>query len=603
MQEKNKRIARILLLLAVIAGGTVLALKYLPFSFMHRKQSTPEEQFVNREKIRNTAPNSLFFDFEVDPKTGSQKDLYKGIAHSGQFSTKTFGKNSYSLVIERKAGDVGPGNLAVISLSAWIYVFPGNNDLESSLVFAASNEGVNLTWQGVTLRGHDFLRGKWFKISGSFNLQEIAFTPGSKLQFYFWNNSANDILMDDLSVVFGKPLERPGDSARFDMTRGLPFVPKFNSPPYPFQYFTKEEIGNEDSRFLVKKEKLAEGDIHPSDAVITGHFASPATGTDDILVIGKGGKPDLFVFTKEDHSFRKVEAVFPSGVMNDALHRTILKGTFTQRSCDQLLLAGENEVTLLTPSGNKLQQSRLEWEVDKVILKGIKKGKGASLVAADLNGDGLTELLLIRPGGTWNLFSFSGNRGHLNVSGISGKAAVEEWKTVTMETKITAGRFLPHFNQEQLLTVSRDMPGKTCSYSIMRFDAASRTFIPCRSGKHQQAWKTIGPDTLKPGDEFLSGNFDNGGNVSLLRYNRDWRYDLKEIGFNDSAFRIMANIDFKGFEKDHNPKYFESLRIFAGKFTDPHVTSLLLIQRNSVNADTKQLPDAIQIYSFTRQEK
>jgi len=125
MQNKKKRIVRFFILLIMVIVGVGLAVKFLPLHILMTKYSIPESAFINQEKIRNTAMNTLVFDFEVNPESTQNKGLYKGIAHSGIYSAKAFGKKSCTFTIERKAGDIGLENLKAIALSAWIFVFSG----------------------------------------------------------------------------------------------------------------------------------------------------------------------------------------------------------------------------------------------------------------------------------------------------------------------------------------------------------------------------------------------------------------------------------------------------------------------------------------------
>ncbi len=611
MNKKQKRIVLFFTLVIVIIGGIGLAVKFLPLNILLKRPSNPESEFANKEKIRNIAPNALSFDFEVDPKSGGQKGLYKGIAHSGIFSAKAFGKNSFTIAAERNAGEIGLENLKAVALSAWVYVLPGKNEVESSLVFTASNNGINLIWQGVSLRGSDVPRGKWFKISGLFNLSEITFKSDTKLQVYFWNNSSNDILVDDFYVVFGSPGERRGDSALVDMTKGTCFIPKFNVPPYPFHYFMKDEINNENSLYLMKHGNLKEGEILPADQLITGHFASPLHGTEDILVIKKDWKAELFVFGKDKCAFQKIITVFPADVVAGMKTKTILKGIFTEKNYDQLLLIGGNSALLCTlekckeantSSGKVIEGTNLQWKSTRLSVPGITEIKGTIFSAADFNGDKFTELLVVLPDGSWKIYAFSVDMQHPSIIESGKSGTVAEWNTGKMEMKITAGKFIRKYQQDLLLTVFREIGKPGFSYLIYRFDQRSRSFVSCFPEKQSRLGKTIGRDTLKPNDEFFVGNFDNSGVQKVFRYNRNWRYDLKEILFNDTTFQVLANIDFTGFEKDHNPKYFESLKICSGTFLRTGFSSLLLIQKNPKNKDFRSLPEAIQIYSLSKPE-
>ena len=601
MDNKQKRSARVLILSLIIIFAVLLAVKLTPVRNLWKKSITTDAGFASQDKNQNTAPNVISFNFEADPKSGDQKGLYKGIAHSGNFSAKVFGKNTYSIAIERKAGEIGMDNMKAVALSAWVYIFPGKNDIESSLVFSASNNGLNLTWQGVTLHGNDMPREKWFKISGFFNLSEITFNPDTKLQIYFWNNSSNDILVDDFYVVFGGPSQRRGDSARVDMTRETSFVPKFNTPPYPFHYFMKDEIGNENSSSLVKNGNLMEGAIQPSDKVIAGHFISGMQGLEDVLVIQKTGKTELFTYKNDPGKFEKVSTTFPADVTAALKSTTVLKGTFSARNNDQLMVFGDECAWICTPEKNK-DGSQVTWKTTRIAMPGTSASKGNSCYAADLDGNKFSELLAVHADGSWNIFSFSGKVSHPSEIESGKSGAVAEWNSGKMEMKINTGKFLQKYPQDLLLTIFREKGNPRNAYTIYRYDPGSRSFKSCYPARQNATGKTIGSDTLKLTDEFFAGNFDNSGVQKIFRYNRDWRYDLKEIRFNDSTFQVMANIDFTGYEKDHNPKYFELLRICSGNFLRPGNSTLLLIQKNPGNPGYRQLPDAIQIYSFSKKE-
>jgi hypothetical protein len=73
-------------------------------------------------------------------------------------------------------------------------------------------------------------------------------------------------------------------------------------------------------------------------------------------------------------------------------------------------------------------------------------------------------------------------------------------------------------------------------------------------------------------------------------------------------------MDFTGFDKDFNPKYYEILRIVPGMLVNRDLTSLLVIGKNCKRRDSTSneckefidlsvLPGILQIYSLTRAEK
>ena len=93
----------------------------------------------------------------------------------------------------------------------------------------------------------------------------------------------------------------------------------------------------------------------------------------------------------------------------------------------------------------------------------------------------------------------------------------------------------------------------------------------------------------------------------MLKSNR--RFDLKLIGKDDEGFLVLGNIDFKGYTADHNPKYYESVKIVSGNFLSPTKSSLLIISCNCADTNyegkackefenIKELPNTIAIYQF-----
>jgi hypothetical protein len=452
-----------------------------------------------------------------------------------------------------------------------------------------------------------------------FDLSDVTFKPGYKLVFYFWNNSSTDILVDDFYIVFGGPKPRKGDSTLVDLAHGTPFTPKFNFPPYPFHLFGKEEINNENSSFLIKHGKTKEGDISPYDRIFSGHFISDNRGTEDLLVINKAGKADLFTLCRDDKAFRKITPVIPPDLQSFFQSADVITGCFSGGGTAQLLLSGpkgllvgEFEKIRDACSGNAVKASfKTLW---KTTNNPFPAGTG-HLIAADLYGNNVTEILATAADGSWKVFRFEkGKKEPLTVLASGDSDPLKQWNNLQTDFKITPGRFLQKYPQELLLTVSGDKTKPGYSWSLLRFDPASHSFIPCFNEKQNHLGKTIGLDTLKPDDQILSDIFDNSGKRKVFRYNRDWRYDLKEIRFNDSTFQVIANMDFIGYEKDFNPKYYEILRLVPAMLVNPGLTSFLVIGKNCKKKDPKEkeckefidlpaLPGILQVFTLQNTEK
>jgi hypothetical protein len=600
MRNKRKRIVAGLILVILILSGTGLAIRISPYRLFTKKYSIPDSAFIDRQNLLQGA-NTFLYDFEVGSENAGNKGLYKGIAHSGNYSATAFGIKSSTFVVEKNAAEFGLDNLNAIGISAWVYVFPGDKDIDGTLIFSASGNGKNLYWNGVILHGDDIPRGQWFKISGFFNLSGTAFPNDSKLRFYFLNKSDNKILIDDLFISVGGPKPRRGDSVLADLTDNQSFTPRYNYPPFPVLFFQKEDITFPNPGPLIKDEKNDPGEIQDADKVITGHFFSPVTSIEDILVITKNGNARLFVFNKEKRAFQPLTVVFPAEINPKGNATEILKGAFYGKKKDQLVWIVNGQPWLCEPGkenhsyGKNITGFSYRWNASKISFPGISGFKGVSFLSSDLNGDSFSELLAVSSDGSWKIFSLAPDPRNPRVLAEGKAGTVPEWSAASPDRKIFSGKFLANRKQDVLLTVFRHNGNNMFSYALTRFDQGR--FIPCFHNNKDFLGKTFGIDTLKPSDHFFTGVFDDSGLTKTFRYNRDWRYDLKEISFNDSSFSTLANIDFKGYSEDHNPKYYEMLDIFPGGFITPDRSSLLLIQKNREHRGNA-LPDAAGVYSF-----
>ncbi|MFH1936271.1 MAG: hypothetical protein ABIK52_01755, partial [Bacteroidota bacterium] len=233
------------------------------------------------------------------------------------------------------------------------------------------------------------------------------------------------------------------------------------------------------------------------------------------------------------------------------------------------------------------------------------------LTNGDLNGDRVEELLLFDTEGSWKILKFSPAGpygGEWKVTATGEEYKVREWNRGLVEFKANAAPYLSAYNQEVILTVFRDRKSGKNAYTLLRYLPADRKFVKVFPDRQGSLGLTIGIDTLKLADQLMPGHFRPGKPLSFFRYNRDWRYDLKEIRFNDSTFQIMASIDFAGYEGDRNPKYYEILKLHTGNWIDPAVTSVLVIVRNCKDVnyaggdcneyeEIPDLPNALQLYS------
>ncbi len=586
MKIKRKTIVFLTLLLVVLTIAIALGMKFFPFSRLIKMPTGSLEELVSVKNPAASAPNSWYYDFEIEEEKDTPSGFYKGIANSGQYSVKAFGQNSFSFNVEKTVASIGLQNMEAVALSAWIYVFPTDNEVKGSLVFSASNDlGVNICWQGVSLVEPEIPRGEWFKISGYFDLKGIEFTPQTMVQVYFWNNSRTDILIDDYYMVFGGAVDRRGDSALVDLTRPGGYVRKPNTPPFPVDYLHR----------LIEGSPLVPDALLPGDLTVSGNFFN--TGSDALMVI-RGGKPEkVYVSCKsssrmEGHAFANPGSL-PIGVIS------AYPGNFTSQPQQQILLVTDKKIAIVSLSGAKELCTPAGTATCNVLAE--QEISNSRIVVGRFTGGGRSEVLILQPSGAWEVFAVtpSPDQRFLWKQVASGdKNPYELFDSEHFAAGITPGKFVSNTSGDQLLVVARSIKESSLVYDLLRLNPAKSAWISLMKGSNGGI--TTGIDTLKPEDRFFILPGLKGSNTRILRYNRDWRFDLKEITFNDTSFTIQSNIDFQGYQADQNPKYYESLTLVHGRFQENKPSLFLVSGKNLPERKHGNiLPDFTYFYSFS----
>ena len=387
----------LLVLVAVVAG-----IRHIPYAKLWRISSGEENSFVDSSGISQLPPNTLHFDFEVAPGKEIPADVFKGNAHSGYYATKAFGKNTFAFSIERKAKEIGLEHLDQVAMSAWVYVEPTDNEVNASLVFAASNEvGVNIAWHGVHVGGPEVPKATWFKISGKCDLEKVPFQPDSKIQIYFWNNSNTDILIDDYHIVFGKPENRKGDSTLIDLTRTGSNIRHLNMPPFPVLFLERQLTEQLPSSSLVPSDDKKTNELTSHDLILPGYFIENPERLDAILMVKPDGQSRSYLFNPEQNRFKVYLIRIPGSFLNGWNSSIATKGRFTGRHKEEILRVNVDHISLY-----RIERDRNKDQDGEILLKQIWDGPSGSFKsfnparalfagASDLDGDGQSELLLV----------------------------------------------------------------------------------------------------------------------------------------------------------------------------------------------------------------
>lgn len=211
--------------------------------------------------------------------------------------------------------------------------------------------------------------------------------------------------------------------------------------------------------------------------------------------------------------------------------------------------------------------------------------------SGDYNSDGKQDLLCINTtNGTWQILNYLNNKWQI---GFSGKNNLKEhWYK---QMYISSGKT---FTDKDALTLSN---GK------------SLLSLQLTNGEWQEKMISIpasAQTVFHSNDLYYTGSI--AGSKQTLLLNKDWRFDLKLISTDDNDPTIRYMVDFKGYESDHNPKYYEFTKLVSGNFYSEKELSLLVFSFNCVDSNfdgikctsiesNKQFPNKIELYTFEKQ--
>jgi len=575
---------------------SIILLLFVFFVFRNNKYVKKVNIKTNEQTINTTSsipPFSEFYDFENVVKGKNEKSLYNGLAFSGATSTKAFGINSFSFIIEKKASDIGLDNLSKIAIRGSIYLFPLRDTLKSALVLTISSaNGETKYWKGIEINGFDNLPIKeWFYVSGDFLLNDIALADDDMLSFYLWNNSDNDMLLDDLFIVYGKESERFGEKSFCDLTTNIYST---NEPPYPVKFFYKNNI----SLINISNNKFNISSLYNKNLIVTGNFLDNINGIESIISFNDNAY--LYHYCKDKHGILSYEINIPENINIKSQNLKIISADFDGNNYDEVLFFDKNDNKFLIYNidkkenicDNNLKISLKEFynsNTDADFFNNIKK---ADIFCTDFNMNNKSDLLIVYEDGNWSLNEWNLNKWH-NIS----KGYINYFSKNDYEISVYCGK-VP-YNTNGLILYGNKIKNNSDVFDIMIYSNSSQKFesISNKSVIYN-GYKPIVKQSI-----FYFANISN--NKMLLNFDNSEYFDFKALNLVNDTLKVLYNIDFNGYTLDNNPKYYEYLNILSGNFISPEYTSLITIAGCFItDADKKQIignkpgfPAKIEIYS------
>lgn len=115
-------------------------------------------------------------------------------AHSGSSVSVMDSTHSYSLGLCKTIENIGIGKLKEVHFSYW--VFMKSDQAKASSVISVDFNGKNVHWDGHPVKAE---LNKWVLIDETYTLPE-KIDLNNQLSVYVWNNSKEEILVDDIRI-------------------------------------------------------------------------------------------------------------------------------------------------------------------------------------------------------------------------------------------------------------------------------------------------------------------------------------------------------------------------------------------------------------------
>jgi hypothetical protein len=520
--------------------------------------------------------NVFFYDFE----NFKQPNLLSSAkSFSGRYAMIVRGKKEFSLLIQKPLSEMQLQDFSEAGIGAWIQS-DSKNKIRGKLMFQIVDKANSLKYSyDIDLKDVEPNSNNWFYISGKAMLIDYQQEPTDIVKVYYWNNFQDEVYVDEVLMVFGKQ-QMKGDKPLVDETAdNYKFSAQSNKPPYPTIYACMtfaENLKNTAIQSLAGEEPL---EIKTGDSFLTGNFIT-GKKSDQLLLIRNNFPYAIIWFMPEKNvlSFKTIDRkVFPAELKVGQWVVAEINGDGT----DEIIFISNypQKIEVFAYQSNS-QKAGLILNVDLSITKDIsqvqkfhpKGDKKDCLFAIDVKGKAF---LLIYERNHWNTLSL----------GTIREASMENY-----HSQIFSGNFVKADGNDNILLLYREKKSGRCFYKLFDIDASAKNTCLQQGNFDNKC------DTLYPLNTYFTGDINGDGISELISYGNQWRFDMKLVRFSGKDYNIMGNIDFKGYEADHNPKYYDDLMMAAGNFADDKNFSFFTVCKNHKPAP--DLPETIGIYSL-----
>ena len=570
-------------------GLILLFILFLLFLLYNQKYNSffPKPPFVSYKIAASDStsfPNTLFYDFE---SINDDKIVCEKSAFSGRSSICVNGKRNYSPVVQISFKQNKLLNSQEANYGAWICSPEADNPIVGKLVFQIVDRSNNLKYSSAIEIDIPKSGAKnWFYVSGKAEWKNCIISPDDFAKVYYWSNSKGTVYIDDLSVVFGKQ-EHKGSKPMTILTSDKVFTPVRNQPPYPFVYFNKEFLGNTRNGMIIRPDGKDSLKMNNDDEFVSGRFVKGSNDNDQLLVV-RNSKPFALVWYDQLEHQLKFQRCLGE---NDK--RLSSKFPFTAADVDG---DGMDELITCTPlSVINIFKFQSQAQSFRLIFSGTPEG-----MRQDVSFQQLTAIS--KKNTKEKCLLAEDKMGKIMLIKYSDKKlkafSLGKYENVSNDrytSKIICGSFLKNIKNESLLFLYSENKTGKCFYKMFEIDQEENVLHRLFDGNFDNKC-----DTLDPKNTYFVCDLNDDGIQELISFSNGWRYDSKIIRFDKDGYTINENVDFSGYAKDQNPKYYENFKMVAGNFLEKNRISLFCFYSTTekVHRAYNFMPQDIGIYSY-----
>lgn len=495
-------------------------------------------------------PRTKLIDFE----NNSENKISSKYAKSGFYSSFAKGKDDFSSNVIIPLSDLNVANLNSISYSFNYLSETANLDAVFTVSICDKNDN-ELVWNGVELSDAEFSPKIWETANGSLVIPRELLDKGDYIRLRLLNRNDNIVYVDDIYVVVKeKSLTSDSIQPAHNMMKNPVFEPQVNQPPYDFINLIKLDVVP-DSDFPLNN-------IFTKNAkVLIGNFSS-ATNHQQLLTV-KSDASYLLSFDK--HNFKSEKVTF---------NPAIPKNSF--------LFADKSRVFVFDPAVGNIRIYFYSDKSEFVSKYNITTNK-LKAVENIVSVDG-KDFSVIEENGIITTFTLTNEKYNQYVTS----------KPFSPENNNLKTFIAPFFakNKYELLCIY--LENTNCKYVFLEYNSTSKTWD--LSSKHSNKLLPS-VDKIDFMSDYFLVDYNNDGLSELLQFSRNKKFSLKLISFDLMTYEILYNVNFVGFPKKQDPKYYEVTRFISANLVGDDCSEVVIFQDNINKVDW--LTQKTEIYSFS----